>query len=412
MSVKPNILIVGNYNREDVVTAFHALITSFNLYFAEFISYKEETSNYYKTFGKAVYWSDYNNAFDLLAQIKPHKVLFIFIESYHHMALSLACKQLGIKTIIIDHGLRDENINMRLAKFFVRSPKKTSLIKRTSKVVKQFKERLRGQLFLIRTKSHLEKQYQEFFTEFCKIRSRIGYEKTVIEINSPLCLPNAYISFSEKNSNGHFPFYLFSHQFESYFIGIPLFDSLPKINKEERLHQNILFIDQGLNCRNLLGWTDSNYSNFLSSLSYNPQFERFKFYIKLHPTQTVENLYLVKNKNFELIDDNKLINILPSTYIIIGFFSTYLLPLAAMEHTTVITLENHPVGKLDVSKSFIDAGVAHPVYNMQELDWALQHIDQLHQQQLPNKPKFTEDWLYKFDGKSGERLRDILLQDT
>ncbi|MDX5481750.1 MAG: hypothetical protein LPK07_08710, partial [Hymenobacteraceae bacterium] len=113
----------------------------------------------------------------------------------------------------------------------------------------------------------------------------------------------------------------------------------------------------------------------------------------------------------ESINDEQLLSLAPTVPIVLGFYSTYLMPFAALPHTTLITYENHPAGRLNVSKSFIDAGVAHPIYDLEELHEVLPRIEEIHRKQLPNKAKFTEDWLYKFDGKSGERLRDILLSD-
>ncbi|GAA4442034.1 hypothetical protein GCM10023188_41250 [Pontibacter saemangeumensis] len=88
------------------------------------------------------------------------------------------------------------------------------------------------------------------------------------------------------------------------------------------------------------------------------------------------------------------------------------MPFAAFAHTTVVTYEDHPAGNFLVSKPFTEAGVAQPIYDLEELHSILQNLKALHQKQLPHKAKFTEEWMYKFDGKAGERLRDILLSDA
>ncbi len=409
ISSKSNILIVGNYNRKDVVDSFIPLTSKFNIYFIDFTSPKEVYNNYYMAFGTAIFWGDFKSAQDLITQIRPHKVVFYFIESYFHMALNLACKESNITSIVIDHGLRDANINTRLAVFFTNHKKKSFSILRGTLMLTQFRSRIKARLFLIRTSLLLSGRHKIFLSNFIKIRSKFDYATTILKLNSTLCLPDQYISFSKKNKRGHFPFYHFPKQCSTFTIGIPLFDPLYYSKATYSNPKKILFIDQGLNNRNLLGWNDHNYLSFLTNLSQKTITKGLKIYIKLHPTQTLDKTVLHTLQNFELIDDIKLQEVLLETSLVIGFFSTYLLPLIAFKHTTVLTLENHPIGKLDVSKSFIDAGVVHPIYTLRELEDALENVEQLHKQQLPNKAKFTADWMYKFDGKAGERLRTILL---
>ncbi|MDX5423409.1 MAG: hypothetical protein LPK14_14225, partial [Hymenobacteraceae bacterium] len=155
-----------------------------------------------------------------------------------------------------------------------------------------------------------------------------------------------------------------------------------------------------------------NYKQCLLQISKIVASHGYHLYVKPHPTQeSFYKEYLVDHVAASIIDFDELHEKLAGNNIVIGFFSTLLLPLTALPHTTVLTLENHPAGRLNVSKSFIDAGVAHPIYDLEELHEVLPRIEEIHRKQLPNKAKFTEDWLYKFDWKSGERLRDILLSD-
>ncbi|WP_439880213.1 polysialyltransferase family glycosyltransferase [Pontibacter sp. MBLB2868] len=398
-----NILVVGNYNREDFVNLFIACNSYCKLYFLEFSSQKEINNKYHSLFGKAIFWGDYKDAFELIDKTKPSKIVFFFIESYHHVALRLACKVRNLETFLIDHGLRDLNINIRLEPFLL--PQKESIYNIYYKRATQFYSRFRARLFIINTTKLLPGEEADFFRAFVKIRRRKSFWETYKIIPSPLRTADSYIAFSPKTYEVHRILDYLPADQQVHFIGIPIFDHLSSLEPVV-LEKNILFIDQGLAERGIFGWTQAKYDQFIKQLVTIAAKYGFNLHLKPHPRQIPPS-----HNNIRLVNDEDMLHLIPKTPIVLGFASTYLLPLIAQQHTTVITLENHPIGKLNVSKSFIDVGVAHPVYDLEELHTLLPNIDELHQKQLPNKAKFTEEWMYKFDGKAGERLRDILLSD-
>ncbi|MEJ8803033.1 hypothetical protein [Pontibacter sp. H249] len=410
MVTKPNLLIVGEYNRKDYIDLFKASQHSFNYYFLEYISPKEVKNKYYKNFGKAIFWGDYKSANDLLQIIRPDKVVFFFIESYFHVILNLACKTQNISTYLMDHGIRDSNINIRLEQHFVIG-QRTSVPSRIKKIF-HFKEHIKAQIFLRNSIKDLSKEELFFFSAFYNIRSKNDFINTFKIIDSPLRTANIYISFSSKTFDVHKYYDHLSNNKKVHFIGIPSYDHLVDLKPKTKAKSQILFIDQGLVTRRFFGWTEAIYKHFIVQFNKICSIHGYQLLVKLHPIQPETDIKLWSSlSNARIIENEDLMLQLPFTRLIVGFSSTYLLPLAALEYTTLITLENHPAGKLDVSKSFIDAGVAHPVYKLEELHQILPNIAQFHQQQLPNKAKFTEEWMYKFDGKSGERLRNILLSN-
>ncbi|MCC9138101.1 alpha-2,8-polysialyltransferase family protein [Pontibacter silvestris] len=412
MPSKPNLLFVGDYNREDYLNLFTACKQHFSFYFLEYTSAKEESSTLYKEYGQAIYWSNFNSAFELLDIIKPHKVIFTFIESYFHTALNLTCKVKGVTTYHIDHGIRDININVRFETLLINYIKQGAKTSKFITIIKQLLPRLKARIFLLNTYRKLPFPEAQYMMSFSKVRRKNIYLETKKLVPSPFALPTAYISFSPSIFKVHQFYDTPPPNYKVHHIGIPNFDHLAGVLPHTPHQKYVLFIDQGLHIRNMFGWSLNTYKNFITQLSQELSESGYTIYAKPHPTQfNLNKDALPVAENISIIDDIELKRLLPSTRIVLGFFSTYLLPIAALPHTTLITLENHPAGKLLVSKSFVDAGVAHPVYDMQELDWALQHVEQLHQEQLPNKKQFEQDWLYKFDGKAGERLRDILLRE-
>lgn len=408
---KPNILIVGYYNRKDYVALFRSCLGYCNFYFIDYASRKEVTSNFYQTFGKAVFWGDFKNADDLLLQIKPHKVIFFFIESYFHVILNLACKEHSIPTYLMDHGLRDLNINFRFEKHLIIQTNKVSALSHILKL-SQFGSRLRARLFLRNSISTLPPAKADFFRSFYKIRSSKGLITTLKEINSPLRVADTYISISPKVYEVHVHYDHLPKNKKVHFIGFPGYDHLAESKPASTVKRQIIFLDQGLAIRGFFNWDKENYRKLVLQFANICKSAGYQLLVKLHPIQTETDAQLWSSvQNVKVIDNEELILQLPYTQLIVGYYSTYLLPLMALPFTTVVTLENHPMGRIDVSKSFIDAGVAEPIYDLEELHSILQNIEALHQKQLPHKEKFIQEWMYKFDGKAGERLRDILLSD-
>lgn len=390
---------------------FRSCLGYCNLYFIDYASKKEITNNFYQTYGNAIFWGDFNDVDDLLLQIKPHKVVFLFIESYFHIVLNLACKAHDIPTYLMDHGLRDLNIFLRLESHLIRQTTKVSPFRHLKKVT-QFSSRLKARLFLRNSVRRLSPAEFAFYQEFCSVRKSKGFIVTLKEINSPLRVADAYISFGPKVYEVHKHYDHLPNDKPVHFIGLPNYDHLAGLKPANTFKSQIIFIDQGLSSWHFFNWNEINYRQFVTAFAEICAKHGYQLLTKLHPAQPeADAKFWTSFPNVKLIDNNELLLQLPYSRLIMGFYSTYLLPLMALPFTTVVTLENHPMGRIDVSKSFIDAGVAHPVYDLDELHSILPNIEELHKKQLPNKAKFTADWMYKFDGKAGERLRDILLSD-
>ncbi len=384
-----------------------------DFYFLYYTSAIEETNNAYKKMGKAIYWAGFEDTFDLLHSIKPIKVIFLYIESYNHVVLNLACRQAGIATYHLEHGLRADYV-VGFDPIFSPSPKISNWkrIKDYMNVLLQLKARVRSRRFLLNSVKKLSPDDAEFINHFIHIRRQHNYLETFRQIKSPKRNPDTYISFSPKVFEIHQHFDGLTEAQDVHFIGVPYFDNLACV-KPEHSEKCILFIDQPLVEHHLLKWTENHRQQTLANLCQLCKKYSYKLLVKSHPKQAIQHWANPAFKDvIEFVNNEQLPKIAGKVKIVMGFYSTLLMPFAVMPHVLLLTLENHPIGKLNVSKSFIDAGVAHPVYDLDELPWALEHVEQLHQQQVPNKKKFEEEWLYKFDGKAGERLRDILLSDT
>ncbi|WP_299819408.1 polysialyltransferase family glycosyltransferase [uncultured Pontibacter sp.] len=410
MLSKPKIIFVGDYSREDYVKLLEASKDYCEFYFLYYTSPNEEKSNFYKSYGYAIYWKNFTSAQQLLQKICPSKVVFLYIESYNHVVLNLACKSFNIPTYQLEHGLRADYVVGFDPKFSPSLPVPyIQRLKSKARLLLQISSKIKSRLFLLNSIKLLPKEAADFAREFILVRKKHNFLETSRRVASYKRIPQIYISFSHNIFKIHQKEENLPINTKVHFIGVPYFDHLAKIKEAEEI-KAVLFIDQPLAEQSLLGWTKELKHSFSKQLVTICNALGYTLLVKLHPVQDKAGwAALSQNHDLKLISDSDIDWYAPRVRIVFGFYSTYLLPFAALKHITLLTYEKHPVGKLMVSKPFTDAGVAYPIFNLEDLYNVLSGSCKIHRDQLSFKAKFTEDWLYRFDGNSGARLRDILL---
>ncbi len=409
-----SILFIGDYSRADYVSLLSACKGYMQFTFLHFSSESEEESKVYKSYGGAVYWKDYKNAHELLQSVKPAKAVFLFIDTYYQAALRVACKELSVPTYHLEHGMLADYA-IAFGPSLCPTQPRPMMQKVQAKLTKlnQLFPRIKSRLFLNNTITSASPENAAFLKQFISIRKENSAFTTFQKLKSPKRFADTYISFSPKIFEVHRKHDGLPIDQEVHYIGVPYFDQLARVQVTCIAAKAVLFIDQPLAEQGLLQWDMAYKQQFVQALTQICSHQGYVLYVKCHPRQDPTPWEKAQEHALcKLLENNQIAALAPAIPLVLGFYSTYLMPFAAMAHTTLITYENHPAGKLDVSKPFTDAGVAHPVYNMEQLQASFSMTERLHQQQLPNKAKFTKEWLYKFDGKAGERLRAILLRDV
>jgi len=407
MPKKTNLLIVGDYNRRDFVDLFKACRNDFHFYFLEYASLKEVTANHYLAYGEAIFWKDYSDAYTLLAKVAPQKVVFFFIETYNHVALNVACKQKGITSCLLDHGIRD--INLNLAYEATQKVKLQRVKLFNSKV--PLLDRIKTRLFFIRSVKKSSLEHKRFLKDFYNIRSRNTYFKTSQILQHSLRKPDVYLAFSVGVYKAHQKLDALAANQKIYYFGIPYFDEFSQIRHIKPKSKHLLFIDQAFVSQHLLGWIENNKRDFIKKLLAVCSSHDYKLIVKIHPLENPSIWREFEGKALEIVVDN-FHAVVSTCEIIIGFYSTLLLGLAALPHTTILTYEGHPAGnKFFLSRFLVAEGVGSSFVDMEELGGLLTIIKQIQLLQQEKKKEFIKEWLYRFDGRSGERLRDLLLQE-
>ena len=107
-----NYLIIGDYLRKDLLVPFQGMKTKCNLFFLEYYQQENVINDNYKEYGKIIFWKEFKNAFQLIETNKIDKIIFYAFESYNHIAIRAAAKQLNVKTYHLEHGFRNyDNLN-------------------------------------------------------------------------------------------------------------------------------------------------------------------------------------------------------------------------------------------------------------------------------------------------------------
>jgi hypothetical protein len=409
--MKKNIIIVGDYGRSDFLYIAKLLASTFNIKFLEYLDESEVPNDQHTNYGDAIFWKDYRSAIDLLDIVQPQGVIFYFIESYNQVALNVACKFKKIKTYHIEHGVRSFDLQRNNPNL------NTTKAGNITKLKKIFKagSRLKGRFFFQNTIKELPSEFGNFLKEYFKVRSNNNIFITFSMVKSNLRVADEYISFSPKIFEFHRKADHLPENYPVHYIGCPMFDYLYKFEHQVPSANDLLFIDQAFESQDLFGWTKEIKIGFLNSLlDVSVQAGR-KLWIKSHP-YTDEGVYEVgrNHENAILITGtDQFENALHHCTIVIGFYSTLLMPLIAFNHTTCFALEIHPdSGGFDNSAFFVATGAIKKITNWQQLLEGIRDEKELHELQSQYKQSFTEQWLYKFDGRSSERLKEIFISPS
>ena len=404
------LLVVGDYNRRDFISLFECVVDNAEIFFLEF-SYELEVKNaFFEKYGKNIFWKDFSDAYDLLEKIKPNKVIFLFIESYNHIALNVACRKKKIRTYHLEHGFRSYKISKYLHANKTNINKETNIREKAPLYV-----RIKTSMFFWRTVFKSKLKHAFFLFRFYLIRSRNNGFVTLKKLSSCLTVPEVFISFSPAIYEQHKVLDAFRSKIDVHFIGIPYFDRFAQIKSNKDLHSRIaLFIDHPHSTKQIFGWNKENKEKFIAEIIDICKKNKFKLLVKPHPSATVDKDCWSKmiDEDVKIVDEKDLVSILPEVKIIFGFYSTLLLPLLALEHTVGFTFENHPslIGKeFYLSEHLKESGVSNIILNTYSLHSIFENLEHFKNIQGNHKQSFIAKWMYKFDGRSGERLRNVLL---
>lgn len=405
---KPSLLIVGDYTRRDFLQNFVLLKEQFSLFFLEY-SYSGELKNsIYEEYGEAVFWKDFLSAQHLIRKIQPKAVVFFFIEALNHVALLNACKHAGIKTYHLEHGFRDLDLQLHL------KAQGTSFDSRPKQRYVPLHVKIRNRLFFETTRLLLPARHRKFLTAYKEVRLRNSILDSFLAFKNELRNADHYISFAP----GVFKFHqrldgLNDHQAVS-FIGLPYFDYMKNDLSRpfDPANKKIVFIDSAFHLEDSYGWTRQTRAVFLKELNAAIRSAGFELWIKKHP---LDHSDFWDGENWHVIKQEDWFTCWKEFNIVLGEYSTLMIPLAGLAHTICFCFETHPAGGYKTSKFLVDGGVCDEIEEPKSIAGILKDRDQLceiHRRQNLSKESFLRNWLTFLDGSSTQRFTQLIISDT
>lgn len=400
-----NLLIVFDNHREDLFEVFkglsdhttvHILLNDINI------------EQYDDRFYKLIFYKSFSDAFDLIDQISPEKVVFLALENHNQFALRSACDERKIPTLFLDHGIRFKE-EIATAKQREASRLKKSRLLNILKTAIGPRLMLKNSFYHDTYKKSKLPENQLFLKHFYSYRAIHGLYHSFDKINHRLMKPDYFISYSPMVFEFHKSLFKLDKDFEKVtFIGFPSFDNLISDNIKPQ-GKNVIFIDQPVISQKWFGWTSQAKVTLLNEIDNILRKHDRTFSIKLHPYES-KNYLKGLNSTIEVFENWDEGQQVYDFDIAIGFNSTLLNFFAASELHTLFTVECHPKSLISNPSSYLtNNNVAEPIEDLSKFYHQIKNLEEIRAKQLKHKQHFIEKWLYKFDGNSTHRLIKALL---
>jgi hypothetical protein len=363
----------------------------------------KQTDEWLKPF-KQVFFEDYTTPYALLQDVKPDKVLFLGIDSFPQVALNLAAKNQGIPTYIMHHGIyHSDNLenNRQLEKLGLH--KKRKPLSNISSLIFYFSAlRLKNVGQILK------------YTYFAWLRQRrnayVAKAKCVFDAR----VPDHYIDLSPHNAIITKKIDRISGDEKFTYIGHPFFDqTLQRLDelsrKNHTINDNYFLLIDFPNRDDVLAlkiMTVTGKHRFYKELSDLAKSRNCRLKIKLHPS-AYNSSYNYQDDNIDLIRETDIANLIYGAKECFSFFSTLLIPVIHQKKHCYI----FSTGKeYQLQRELIELGC---VSKLETENFTSSKL-------LENKPNgfkpgcktFIARYLYFTDGRSTERLKNILLSEA
>jgi hypothetical protein len=404
-SDKPKILLVWGYHRKGWVDVFNKLAPFFRFELLFYLERPEQEENF--TDFPTHYWLEYRSARELIDRIQPEKVIFMSTEGMPSTALNAVCKQRGIRTAMLQHGMfqpyenylmdvqlqtqrahqlgkddhnkkNDRGTNLQLLRFYLRSFTFPSVIPAFRYLVRLRLLRRKHYeieaLRLLPSKLRLADDYVVFTkynNSFLEIRDRVE-DKQFVVIGNP-----EFDEYTETN-NREEDYFLYIHSPLTY---LPEWDSEGFMSQEQE-------------------------NECLRKMTAFAESQNCRMYVKLHP-YSYNNTELYQHKNLRYWkDDGNNAELIMQAKGVFGFNSTLILPAAYFKQTCLFTLGEFSHIQEDLGELGTVTLLPFHEFTVEEVEKAMTI--------RPDRDVngLLEKYLYRMDGLALERLKQYLRNGT
>jgi hypothetical protein len=407
----PRVLVVGTINRPDILSMFDKARGQVELHFLEYFhhwGFPLEPSRY-APYGKVHCWHELKSAESFLRELRPERIFFMYVSSLNQIALRLAARKLGIPTYHLEHGFRRPFGDKLDADGMLLDRRRRFTWK---KLRYETPVAAGNHAFFLRSLVNLSGAERRRLLELGWVLYVTGATPELMASYADLRRTDHYVAFSPAT----FAYHAESDRVASaevppkvHYVGVPYFDELDSVDTGTVDPRNVILVDHQFHNGNLFGWTLDFRKRWVAEIARLIHEHDLRLYVKEHPGDVSRSWepHLAPNR-IELVGKDGLAALMPSTRLVLGTFSTMQMPLAAMPHTAVVSLEIHPQDGYFSSRVLVEAGAAHVVRSFDELSAVLRAPQPILEAQARRKSEYVERFVHRRDGRAGERLRDIL----
>lgn len=365
------------------------------------------TPRLYEPYGRLTTWEEHRSARSLLRAVQPDLIAMLAIGGRNQIALRCQAKRQGVRTIHLEHGYRLPLATQRA----LREEQQTS----GNGAPRWTKSTLATHRFFAGSLPWLPPAEAARLVRYA-LPSIGGASFEALGTVAELRRPDRYVSFAPECFAFHRELDLVPSGLaeETLFVGVPQFDCFRSDRGgAEPDSGTVVVIDHQLHNTGLLGWNPEFHREWIEGIHAAVVATGRRLVVKIHPGDRTSRWAEYADGSVEIVPSiEQLEQRARSARIVLGIMSTLQLPLAGLDHTTMITVEIHPRPREVLSSRLVGAGVAHPVASFDELRTALDDASALHERQLSAKPAFVEQFLHRLDGRAEERLTEALLAEA
>lgn len=396
MLVKKKILVYWYYGRKDLLVPFISLQETFDWVF---ICYGDKVYDPVVDFPfPRYYWDEFHSPKALIKKIKPDAIIFLELSNMYSLSLNIYAKIKQIPTYILEHGLKlSYEYYATLAKNKIESSAKWNEIPKPK--TSSINRKLKGASFFLKSLdfahlNHLPLLINYAFNVYTKETDTI-----LPKLHFPLRKASKYLLFSAQNFN----YYATRDgvtESDVYYFGNPYLDKLIQQfrttdNKNES--EYYVLLDDGH--LDTYGISMEQRNNFLQKLNEYSRKNNCQLYIKLHPSD-YGRTDLILDDNIKYLEDCDMNIVFKNSKRNFGFSSTMALPLVSLQNIVLFSLNGSKIQ--DLLKQFGVKFMDYYNWSPVDLDHMTSSIDK------QDIEIFTKQFLYINDGKSLQRLAEIL----
>lgn len=402
---KPVILLCFGYHRKGWIEIFEKLNDVFEFHYLFWIYPEMELASY--TDCKKHYWADFKNAQQLLNNIRPEKVVMMETDSLLTLALLFECRYRKVPTYVMQHGLfHDLETNVLIERQLVKNRIQTQEKKEETRngrkhIIPFFLKSLRAVDLL-----HL------FRIARWQLNRRKMTDLEAMALNRhPYQQADFYIVYTKFNGK-YFTEVSGAGEEKMLEIGTPEFDSYLEYDADGKRSlkpsYNVL-IDSALTYnqeyKTMGQVTQESFNSFLESMNNISLSQGRKLYVKLHPF-CYANDQFVQHDNIQYFRDCNVVELIMESGAVIGFDSTLMIPSLYYKPSVLFRLYDHSYLQ-DTAARYQLTGV----YNYYDFSPEAVLNDLSVYPSVETRKLVEHLFLYKSDGRSADRLKEILLTE-